>query len=338
MIRIVAAICAAIVTAAGWAQAAPSGDDAPLAIPLAVSQNHAFGTYKARIDVAIGNAAPLAFGFDTGSSGLHVFADANLDAPGSGVRCTQTPTSVTYGNPARITYTGVVCYAQLHFQGLSTPSAVPIAYLTSATCPPTNPGCTIPDLRSPRAMNGYGVFGAGLTGVMAGEGNVPNPFLTLPGHRGSVYSITLRRSGGEVLLGADEPSDAVEFALRSGGRSGERYSFPQTCVFVNGRQTNFCPSISFDTGNGVPWIHSTQAVPVPQVDGFVKPGTRLGFAPPGDAREATALVAGSSFADKVKVVTIAGKAPLTNVSIQAFLDRVVTYDDARGVIAVAPAR
>jgi hypothetical protein len=334
-----AVICGLLLAAVGCAQAAPvaGSDDAPVQIPLTVSENPHFGTYSAKIAIALGNGKPLPFGFDTGSSGLHVFADADLDKT-DGVRCTKTPTSVTYGNPARITFTGVVCYAQLHFDDITTPSVVPVAYLTSASCPATNPECRIPDLHSPRAMKGYGVFGAGLTGIMSGNGNVPNPILTLPGRRGSIYSVILRHDGGELLLGSAEPRGAVEFPLTPSTRPGQRYSFPQTCLFVNGEPLGACLSISFDTGNGVPWIHSPSTGGIPQEDGVVRAGTQLGFAPAGESRAATSVVAGTSFADTIKIVDIPGKAPLTNVSIQAFFDHVVTYDSARGVIAVAPQR
>jgi hypothetical protein len=332
------AVCAALVLATGCAQAlaVTGADDAPLSIPLDVFERPAFGTYSATISIALGNGRALPFGFDTGSSGLHVFADANLEST-SGVQCSQTPTSVTYGNPPRITFDGVVCYAQLHFDGLTTPATVPIAYLTSASCPKTNPGCRIPNLHSPRAMGGYGVFGAGLTGIMSGNGNVPNPILTLPGRRGSVYSIILARDRGTLVLGAGEPAGAAEFHLEGGTVPGQRYSLPRTCLFVNDRPIDVCPLISFDTGNGVPWIHTTDSASIPQHDGLVDAGTRLGFAPPGDPREATSVVAGTSFADSIKIVAVPGKPPLTNVSIQAFFDRIVTYDDVRGIIAVASA-
>jgi len=93
------------------ARAEPASDHTPIHIPMVIQQNPKFGTSKVSVRVGIGNLPPLPVIFDTGSSGLHVYADANLDAPGSGVRCTQTPTKVTYGNPPRIILSGVVCYA-----------------------------------------------------------------------------------------------------------------------------------------------------------------------------------------------------------------------------------
>jgi hypothetical protein len=334
-------LCAALVfPTIGCAQGVPVSnepDESPVQIPLTVTQNPRFGTYSAKIAIALGNGKPLAFGFDTGSSGLHVFADANLEAPNSGVRCTQTPTKVTYGNPPRITFAGVVCYAQLHFDGFSTVTMVPVAYLTSAECSRGSAICRIPNLHSPKAMNGYGVFGVGLTGVMSGNGSVPNPILTLPGRRGSVYAIALRHDGGQLVLGASEPPNSAEFDLQPGNVPGERYSLARTCLFVDERPINTCLLISLDTGNGVPWIHDDTSIPIPQRDGLVRPGTRLGFAPPGSGREATFDVAGTSFADSIKVVAIPDHSPLTNTSIQAFFDRIVTYDNTRGVIAIASA-
>lgn len=341
MIRLwLTVFCVVLVfSATGCAQASPAaGDsDTPIQIPLTVSQSPYFGTYAPTIVIALGNGRALPFGFDTGSSGLHAFADANLDAPGSGVECSHTPTSVTYGNPPRITFRGVVCDAQLHFEGFSTPATVPIAYLTSASCPKTNPDCKIPDLHSPKAMHGYGVFGAGLTGIMSGVGNVPNPILTLPGRRGSIFSVILTHSSGELVLGSEEPAYAAEFHLLQGTLPGERYSLPRTCLFVDEHPIDACMLISFDSGNGVPWIHSMGTASIPQRNGLVDSGTRLGFAPPGDARPATSVVAGTSFADEIKIVAVPGRPPLTNVSIQAFFNHIITYDNTRGVIAVSPA-
>ena len=60
-------------------------------------------------------------------------------------------------------------------------------------------------------MHGYGVFGAGLTGIMSGEGRVPNPILTLPGRRGSIYNVMLTRGSGELVLGGeDDPMHPIE--------------------------------------------------------------------------------------------------------------------------------
>lgn len=305
-------------------------------IPIRVSQNAGFGTYKATLSIGIGSLRPLRVAFDTGSVGLRVFADAHLDAPGSGVQCSQTPTSVTYGNPGRITYSGVICYAPLHFENYTTPATVPIAYLTSASCPQTNPNCTIPNLNNPHDMGGgYGVFGAGIIGAMSGEGKVPNPFVTLPGALGSVFSIRLTPQNGDLILGAQAPADAVRFPLTPARSPDRKWDFGQACIFVDGRPIDDCLSISFDTGNGIPWLHNVANPSLPVDDAFVTPGTRIGFGPPGASTEVVSLTAGATFPNRVRVLNNGGL-PLTNVSIRVFLNRTVTYDYANGAISFSP--
>jgi hypothetical protein len=289
------------------------------------------GTYKANINVGIGNLKPMPFVFDTGSDGLHVFAAADLEAPGSGVEISRTPISFTVGNPGRITYRGVICHARLHFGNYTTPDPVPFAYLTSASGTSANPDAKIPDLHDPKAHGGYGVFGAGITGLMP----VPNPILTLPAPYGSIYTIRLTHDVGELVLGSPEPPNAIQFPLAPGTRKGETWAHGKACLFVDGRPIGTTLAISFDTGNGVPWIRSADTAAIPQADGLVKPPTRIGFGPPGAAKEATSVIAGTSFANKIKVTGAKG-APLTNVGIEAFFDHLVTYDNLHGVISVAP--
>jgi len=294
------------------------------------------GTYKASIDVGVGNLAPLRFGFDTGSTGLHVFADAKLDRSGSGVRCSRTPTSVVYGNPPRIILSGVMCYATLQMGTIATPQPVPIAYLTEASCPPNLPNCKLPDLRSAKAMGGYGVFGAGLTGLISGEGNAPPPILRLPGRYGETYTLALTPERGDLILGGSGPPNAAAFPLsRVTTVPGETWSLGNACLFVNQHAIATCILISFDTGNGVPWIHNVTDGHIPQSNGVVRPGTQIGFGPDPSDVEATSVVAGRAFADEIHITQIPGGRALTNTSIQAFFNHDVTYDAARGVIYFA---
>jgi len=307
-----------------------SNDAAPVHIPLVMSQTRS-GTYKANINIGIGDMQPAPFAFDTGSTGLHVFAAANLDAPGSGVQCSKTPISFTVGNPGRVTYSGVICYAPLHFDTYTTPVSVAIAYLTSATCANANPNCKIPDLNSPKAHGGvYGVFGAGLTGPMP----IPSPLLTLPAPY-STYSITLTHGEGELVLGEGAPPNATQFPLAPGKHQGEKWEKGQTCLFVNQHPVGTCLAISFDTGNGVPWIRGANTNTIPHADGLVATGTSIGFGPPEAAKQATSIIAGTSFADRIKLQPAKGAA-LTNVGIAAFFNHIVTYDNDNGMISVAP--
>jgi len=140
--------------------------------------------------------------------------------------------------------------------------------LTSAACTPTNPGCKIPDLNNPKAHGGYGVFGAGLTGAMP----VRSAILSLPAPLSSSYSIRLTTTRGELVLGGRDSSDAVKFHLTPANKPDVKWTFPQGCLFVNGKPAGSCLSISFDTGNGVPWIRENDASALPQEGGDVTPG------------------------------------------------------------------
>jgi len=321
---------ALVLSSDGIAKANQASDEKEVRVPLTVSQTRA-GTYKANINVGIGKLAPLSFVLDTGSTGFHVFKAAKLDAQGSGVNCPEQTITFTVGNPGKITYSGVICYAPLHFGNYTSPAPVEIAYLTSAACTPNNPGCKVPDLNDPKAHGGYGVFGAGLTGVMP----VQNPILALG--FSSRYSIRLTPTGGELVLGSHALPNAAEFHLVPANKPDAKWTFPQGCLFVKGQPISSCLSISFDTGNGVPWIRDSDSSSIPQEGGVVTPGTRIGFAPPGAIAEATSVIAGDARAKRIKVSTPKG-ASLTNTSIQVFLNHVFTYDNVNGVISVAAIR
>jgi hypothetical protein len=298
----------------------------PVHVPLTMTQTNV-GTYKANIQIGIGDLAPLSFILDTGSTGLHVFAAAKLDAAGSGVDCTGgMPISFTVSNPGRFIYSGVVCNAPLHLGDFVVPQ-VPIAYLTSADCAPDNPGCTPPDVNDPAVHGGYGILGAGISGPT----HVTNPLITLPAPR-DVYSIDLTTGGGELVLGAHAGPSAVDFPMATA--SDATWDKPTACLFVDEHALGSCLAISFDTGNGAPWIRAPDTSGIPQSGGYVTPTTRIGFAPTGAATEAFALTAGqsSSFPDRITVTT--ETAGLTNVGIGAFLGRSVTYDHVRGTISV----
>jgi hypothetical protein len=134
-----------------------------------------------------------------------------------------------------------------------------------------------------------------------------------------------------------EPAHADPFPLTAGTIEGTKWTLGPARLFADGQAIGTTFLVSFDTGNGVPWIHNAGTNSIPQAHGLVKPSTRIGVGPPGSAREAVSVVAGTSFANKIKVVDLPGGSPLVNVSIQAFFDHIVAYDNVRGVISFAPA-
>lgn len=322
------------------AQTPNSAGPAPIRVPLTVSQT-ARGTFKAAIDVGIGNLKPIPFVFDTGSTGLHVYADASLIQSNNGIVCTQTKTQVKYGNPPRITLTGVMCQAVLHIGSVSTAEAVPFAYLTAASCSHSVKKC--PDPRNPKQMGAYGIFGAGIAGIISGTGIAPPPILSLPGRYGEIYTVAIGPRQGELILGSYPPANAVIFRLlpvMSGAAA--RWSLGRSCLFVNGSPIGTCLTTSFDTGNGVPWLHNVAnpLLPIRKRNGeiFVRPSTVLGFGPEDSDEIGTTVTAGSAFANTIEIEPEPNGRVMTNTGIQAFFGHLVTYNAVYGNISFAPQR
>ncbi len=306
----------------------PPGGDRPIRVPVTIAQKNANGGRKPKIAIGVG-AMPLhTYGFDTGSSGLHVWAVADLRAPGSGVQCTDTATTVTYGNPPRITFSGVICYARLRLAAYTTPQPVRIAYLDSASC--VGQGCHPPNLKDSIAMGGFGVFGVGISGSM----DIPNPILTLPAPY-NTYSVRLRRRRGVLVLGSKEPPNAVPFHLQPATSPGS-WMYAKGCLFVDTKSIDTCLNMSFDTGNPVPWIHNVNDTSIQQPPGYVRVGTRIGFAPPGDSTETIGVVAGNQRnLNQIRMISVPREAPITNTGIAVFFNHIVTYDYHAGTISFA---
>ncbi|MGH9829256.1 MAG: hypothetical protein ACREDR_39055, partial [Blastocatellia bacterium] len=62
-------------------------------IPVTMWQKNSNGIKKPRISIGVGQLQ-LPVSFDTGSTGLHMFLDANLTEDNSGVKCTDVATTV----------------------------------------------------------------------------------------------------------------------------------------------------------------------------------------------------------------------------------------------------
>lgn len=307
----------------------PPGSDRPIRVPVTIAQKNANGGLKPKIVIGVGDLPLHGYGFDTGSSGLHVWAVADLRAPGSGVECSDTTTTVTYGNPPRITFYGVICHARLRLGAYLTPQTVRIAYLDSASCLGT--GCHVPNLKDSIAMGGFGVFGVGISGAM----DIPNPILTLPAPY-NTYSVRLRRKGGVLVLGSKEPPTAATFHMTPASTPGV-WTYAKGCLFVDSQSINTCLNLSFDTGNPVPWIHNVNDTTIQQPPGIVRVGTRIGFAPLGDSTEAISVVAGNKAnLNQIRMVSVPREAPISNTGIAVFFNHIVTYDYQAGTISFAP--
>lgn len=317
------------------AQAGSSAFPQPLRVPLTMVET-AQQTEKAMIQVGVGSLQPLSIGVDTGSVGLVLFATPGI--PGNDTLCSSKNISLSYGNPLRVTYSGVICYGSINLASVVATPRIPFALLTSTTyCAPNN------DCKTPQqnyADGDYGIFGVGIS---PGE-NLPNPLRTLPGTYGKRFMLRLNANAGvpsSLILAPRWRFDAAifpQFEQTTGALGLSVYDKGQGCVLVNGQATSVCPTVSFDTGNGVPWLHA--AIPgLPTVLGsngeiYVAPGTTIGVAPRLGGPAVVTLVAGNTFASEFRYAD--QKSNLINVSIEAFLGNDVMYDAEQGVITIAP--
>ena len=307
----------------------------PIRVPLTMVETSQ-QTEKAMLQVGVGSLQPLSMPVDTGSVGLVLFATPGI--PGNETSCSSQTISVSYGNPVRVTYSGVICYGSIGLAGVLATPHIPFALLTSTTFCALNNQCKTPQQNY--ANGDYGVFGVGIS---PGD-NLPNPLRTLPGPFGARFMLRLNANGSEpssLILAPRWRFDAAvfpQFEQSTGALGLPVYDKGQGCVLVNGQPTSVCPIVSFDTGNGVPWLHVT--IPhLPVVTGangdiYVAPGTTIGVAPRLGGPPTVSLVAGNTFATEYRYAD--QKSNLINVSIQAFVGNDVIYDGEQGVITVAP--
>jgi len=156
-----------------WTQQMSLSGTAPIHLPLTITET-ADQTYKATLQVGIGSLPPMSIGFDTGSVGLELFAVPGI--PGNGTACTNETFSVSYGNPLRVTYGGVICYGEIALAGVISTPRIPFGLLTSLTYCAPGYQCNTPQENYAEGI--YGVFGAGISPAAV---DVPNPLRTLPG-------------------------------------------------------------------------------------------------------------------------------------------------------------
>lgn len=308
----------------------------PVTLPVTMSETAA-QTEKAALQVGVGSLEPLSIGVDTGSVGLVLFATPGI--PGHETTCPGPTITRSYGNPKRVTYSGVVCYGSINLADIIATPRIPFALLTSTTYCAPNFECKTP--QQDYADGDYGILGVGIS---PGD-SLPNPLRTLPGAYGNRFMFRLNANASEqssLVLAPRWRFDAAvfpQFEQSTGALGLPVYDKGQGCVLVNGQPTTppVCPLVSFDTGNGVPWVHATipnlKTVTINK-ETYVAPGTTIGIAPRMGGPAAVTLVAGDTFATEFHYTD--QHSNLVNLSIQAFLGNDVIYDAEQGVITVAP--
>ncbi len=316
------------------------GVSAQIEIPLTLEES-AQQTYEAVLQVGVGSLSSLPIKFDTGSVGLELFATPGI--PGNGTTCSSQTFSVSYGNPIRVTYSGVVCNGTMNLSGyISTPN-IPFGLLTSTTY--CEPGYQCKTPQENYAAGNYGVFGAGIFSVPGLD--LPNPLRTLAEPYGESFLVRLSTSliqpsllilaptwnyGAAVFPQGEETYQSVGALLLPVYVEGQGY------VQLSDQPTTANPEIVFDTGNPVPWFHATipnlTTVVGSNGDTYVAPGTMIGAAPRLGGPSGVTLIASSSYAGEFPYTNQSEN--LINLGIEAFLGNDLIFDGEQGVIAIAP--
>jgi hypothetical protein len=296
------------------------GVSAQIPVPLTVTETPQ-QTYTAMLEVGIGSLPALSVVFDTGSLGLELYATPGI--PGNGTTCSNQAISVSYGNPLRVTYSGVICYGSMDLAGVISTPSIPFGLLTSPTYCAPGAECKTPQQNYAAGI--YGEFGAGI--FPAPGVNLPNPLSTLPGAYGERFKVRLTTNpgvGSSLILAPGWSYDAAIFPQSQqsiGVLSLPLYDEGHGCVQVNEQPTTVCPLVVFDTGNPVPFVYVT--IPdLPTVVGsngdiYVAPGTTIGLAPRVGGPSGVSLVATSSFAGEFRYANQTKN--LINAGILAFL-------------------
>lgn len=331
-----------------------SGQTGPISVPVTTTFDASRDIGGVSMSVQVGSDQPRLLGLDTASVGLRIFASPTaIFGPNSLVGCPPgKPTTVTYGNPARVTYGGVTCFARITL-GAGTGSQVqtpviPFQLLTSlVACYSQTSDCETPQHKY--LTGTYGVLGVGI-----GYDDIyPNPFRTLDAPYGRRFVLRLSKDGinqSSVIFGPEWNYEAVVFpqgTQRLGALNLRDYDYGQGCITwtpAPDRQLSdetVCATVSFDTGNGAPWFHvliSNMSVVLDTYNGvttqYIAPGNNFSLSARVGGPFAVKLSSGMQFGDKYRYEDFHEKS--VNVGIDAFWGNDVMYDGEQGVITIAP--
>lgn len=180
--------------AAGEASSTPTEPStetvSSVTIPLTVLSVSGKPRLVINVSVAGGPEVPVLF--DTGSTGLRIFADK---VGSTGLRDLGTPisSSFTSGNH----FEGTIASAPMVVGGVPTAAPVEFHKITSASCTKRRPACPAAGGEAAyiRRSHVVGIFGAGLR-----SGSVYSPLQQLEGQAVSSFSVSLAGDSGRVTL------------------------------------------------------------------------------------------------------------------------------------------
>jgi len=288
------------------------------------------------VSVSVGGGPPVAVIFDTGSTGLRMYA------PAVGPNIERTGTPVRYGYGSGSAYDGEKAFAVVKIGPVATARAVPFELVTDLHCYSKQPNCPgkIGVDAAARQWKIKGVLGVALSG---GNG-IPSPLSALPAPFDGGFVISHR----QVFLGLPDSVErtfkTLQLARLSPDLATGGAAWKTTLDVwwrVGGNAANGGTPIPtlFDTGNS----EATIRVAAGDVDATLMNGEHLKN---GTAVEATIpgvldwqFRSGSRpGVDQVRVALPTRGLPHANPGWAAFDRYDVMYDARRGLIGFRPAR
>jgi hypothetical protein len=292
------------------------------------------------VSVEVGGSSPVPVYLDTGSSGLHIFADAVPTGPASGVTVSSRQSDITYQGGYR--FIGVVASAVITIGPQATAGAVPFSLVTAASCTAAKPACP-----AAGGIGGYesarGVEGILGIGTESSQGGVISPLLGMPGSLADSWGLALRGTTGALVLGAaallgGHPAPTT-FQMRSAGtiagRSLWRDDRVPLCVSVGTIQQ--CTHGLFDSGTASFQISGPVLGQAPTVAGSrqVVAGLPVTVTQLGGASPFWTFTTGTTKSENtVRLGPELGS--FVNTGAQVFYDFGVVYDDTAGTISLYP--
>jgi hypothetical protein len=312
----------------------PAPDDVP--IQLATYADHPMRMY---VDVQIGSAAPFKAVLDTGSWGLRILEGTVPDSAFANI----TTTSVSYGYgtfDSAIYIYGVVAFADLTIDKLTTTNPIPLMLVESNTCPGSGTCRTLQQLFS----DAPAILGVGMRNTTSGYG-IGNPIAQLPGH--PPFVIHVAHDAAFLRIGPS-PTDALAFKtlqlgplsggapLQDGTPAWNDVSIP-ACIETQPAGTSYCFPSLWDSGSSTPYVAS-QEQPIPYTTEFpVGSAVSVNIGPPRDPMGSFQLVVGAypiPGVDEIFVLPTTDSGYM-NLGMSLFLHYDVLFDQEKGVVGLA---
>ena len=197
------------------------------------------------ISVAGGPTVPVLF--DTGSTGLRIFADK---VGNNGLRDLGTPTSSSFTSGNH--FEGTVASAPMIVAGAPTAGPVEFHKITSASCTRRHPDCAAAGGEAAyiRRSQVVGVFGAGLR-----TGSVFSPLQQLEGSALKSFGVSLAGDAGSVTLNPAVKDQLATFHIPS----AEPATHPNGAPAWLDQQVNACWKVRTGERTCVPTVFDTGA-------------------------------------------------------------------------------